>query len=291
MSNEEEIKMLINTRTGQIMVDNYVAETIFSKYKESDFLQLGKYIWYHYHVQPPIHLDIPNSDRMDLNLREINGYDVFSAKAQQWVRVAANVALSVKYYKNALNPVKPDDNALASAPNVIGLRDFSAANNGVTLGYTDSFVDNINTFKDLNGLNRYARNTGYLTKNLMYLYGIKESVINLEEIFKELSNNFDNSTTNIKKKSQKFYEGWRNDIIQDTLQNFKCKKVNKDFMAFLLLHMFKLCKDEFNIIDVEELIMDGRKRKGKGKLKKILQYVDEIITEIERMIKNNKNDL
>ena len=45
------IKLLKNKTTGQIINQTYTKQTIFHRFKEKDFIQIGRLLWYNYNVQ------------------------------------------------------------------------------------------------------------------------------------------------------------------------------------------------------------------------------------------------
>jgi hypothetical protein len=130
---------------------------------------------------------------------------------------------------------------------------------------SDFSIDLINLF-DPNNIRKISRSK------------IKENVIDLEEIFKELSIEFELSSENIESKNLNKFQIWRNRIILDTVNNFQYSKINKNFLAFIILHMFILCQDEFYIEEFED-VFDG------GKMTFLLKNL------IESNIKQIKNEI
>ena len=222
----KSVKLLKSKNTGQIIEQTLnTKKTIFNRFSEDDFIQIGRLLWYNYDVQN-------NVGAMDINVggNIVNALEIFTKKAQDYItRNGNNIRL------NNFNGTFPD----------ISKSDFRILINQWT-----------NT--NFNQLSNFRRSVGFLTNNLLYLNKIKESVIDLENVFKELSEEFELSTENIEDKNLQKFQYWRNRIILDTVNNFHYSKINRNFLAFIILHMFILCNDEFIIEDYEN-VFDGGK--------------------------------
>ena len=275
------IRLLKDNRSGAIIEQTYQMETIFSKYSEKDFLRIGIFLNYvlHSHGDDNMSLTItgPNSQ---------NALDIFSHKARNWIQTAKGGNLDMKYF--GATSTKPN-NIHSSEQNILGLNDFDG-DAELTLSVKDTnFGVNVNKltengFAALYMLGKYRKNVGYITKNLSYLADIEDSVIDLEEIFQKLSMEF--NKIEIEKRNKKRYEEWRNDIINDTVNVMHYKKTNRDFIAFLLLHMFNECFDEFDIYEFEA-ISDGRL-----KVRSLDKYMKELRRKMKReLIKEVKKEV
>lgn len=223
----KSVKLLKSKNTGQIIEQTlYTKKTIFHRFKEDDFIQIGRLLWYNYNVQNNVGaMDINN-----VNGPNINALEIFTKKAQDHItRNGGNIRLN---------------NFIGAVPD-ISKSDFTV----LISQWTNA---------NFNQLSNFRRSVGFLTNNLLYLNKIKESVIDLENVFQELSEEFESSSDNIEDKNLQKFQYWRNRIILDTVNNFHYSKINRNFLAFIILHMFILCKDEFNIEDYEN-VFDGGK--------------------------------
>jgi len=255
---KEIIKLLKNKKTGQIVTQEVYKKTIFHRFKENDYIQIGRLLWYNYNVEN-------NINAMDINIgNNNNALEIFTKKARDYI----------------IDPTRGVD------INIIKLEYF----NGTVDEFSETdFTPNINQWTNVNfnKLSTFRRSVGFLTKNLLYLNKIKESVIDLEEVFKELSEQFESSSENIEDKNLLKFQFWRNRIILDTINNFEYSKINKNFLAFIILHMFILCQDEFYIEDFED-VFDG------GKITILLKNliesnIKQIKNEINKKRKKSKN--
>jgi hypothetical protein len=220
----KSVKLLKSKNTGQIIEQTLnTKKTIFNRFNEDDFIQIGRLLWYNYDVQN-------NVGAMDINVNGHNALEIFTKKAQDHItRNGGNIRL------NNFNGTVPD---ISKSDFTILINQWNNAN--------------------FNQLSNFRRSVGFLTNNLLYLNKIKESVIDLENVFKELSEEFELSTENIEDKNLQKFQYWRNRIILDTVNNFHYSKINRNFLAFIILHMFILCNDEFIIEDYEN-VFDGGK--------------------------------
>jgi hypothetical protein len=239
------VKLLKNKKTGQIVEQSYKKETIFHRFKEHDYIQIGRLLWYNYDVGN-------NKNAMDINVtsNNVNALEIFTKKAQDYIKTGGGY-IRLDNFNSGINDISETD-----------------------------FTQIINqwTNTNLNKLTNFRKSVGFLTKNLLYLNKIKENVIDLEEIFKELSIEFELSSENIESKNLNKFQIWRNRIILDTVNNFQYSKINKNFLAFIILHMFILCQDEFYIEEFED-VFDG------GKMTFLLKNL------IESNIKQIKNEI
>ena len=218
------IKLIKNTKTNDVFLDDYRTSTLLNKYSENDFINLGMLFWYHYDVEKkPI--------AMRINVLKENALNIFSSNAQQYI----------------INSIRPS----GSSPQYhIDLCDF---NKDLLSSY--KFEDLINTIstKNLKVLENYRKTTGHITKNLLHIVKIKHTKLDLQQLFLTLSKEFDSQTNDITEKTLLHYQLWRNKYIKDTVRNFPLKKINRDFLSFLILHMFLLCEDEFTIYETSEI--------------------------------------
>lgn len=240
------VKLLKNKKTGQVVTQLYKKETIFHRFKEDDYIQIGRLLWYNYDTgNNPIAMDIHVTDN------NVNALEIFTKKAQEYITKTGGGYIRLNNFNSGINDISETD-----------------------------FTQIINqwTNANLNKLTNFRRSVGFLTKNLLYLNKIKENVIDLEEVFKELSNEFELSSENIENKNLNKFQIWRNRIILDTVNSFQYSKINKNFLAFIILHMFILCQDEFYIEEFED-VFDG------GKMTILLKNL------IESNIKQIKNEI
>ena len=108
-------------------------------------------------------------------------------------------------------------------------------------------------------IGKFQKEYGSVIRKFIILKSRKKNIIDIEKFFQELSTEFDLFENDILYKNLKGFQNWRNRIISDTVNNFEFRIINKNFLAFILLHLFILCQDEFNIMELEYLEVDGGK--------------------------------
>lgn len=257
-----KIRLIKNAVTGDIEEDTYGNDTVFSGYKESDFLAIGKLIEYGNSnpANPPPGGPPPQGSGglQIVVLQADSNADVFSTLMQYYLRTpnVAAPALPAIYVQKPLpgNPFIPFG---------LELDDFKSYNVG---GYLIKVNQDFTKYvKDLGAslghLRTYGKSIGMIDKNLMYMKRINASGIQLDEVCARLSEEFSAISGNRRKRNQLHYTRWRNDMIQDTVQGLNLRKVNRDFIAFILFNIFALCFDDIDIEDITDVQLDGRKRR------------------------------
>lgn len=226
------IRLYRNKKTGDIYQDLTITNTLFNQFSEDDFIIFSSLIYFIKEVETKpdemkIKIDGDNSE---------NALSIFSSKAQSWIKTKK------------------------SDQNYIDLKDFNGINPSLS---TKNFENEINLIskEKLDKLRNYGKSTGFLTKNLLVISRIKDSKIQLDYLIKELSKLYLEQHPNITDRSLEDYQYWRNKIIKNTTRNFILKRINRDFLSFLLLHIFKYIEEYLEIIDYEELF-DGKKIKS-----------------------------
>jgi hypothetical protein len=244
------VRLLRNKRSGQILQQNYTKQTLFHRFSEEDYIQIGILLYYYF--------DIENSpNKMDIDVNKYNALEIFSKKGQEYIT----------------NP---------NHGNMIKLSDFDGTHNEIS---TVNYVEYIDKWKqlDLRKLGNYGKNVGELSDNLLYLNYIEDNIINLKNFFKELSNEYDLSEQDIYYKNLKGFQIWRNRIINDTVINFDYSSINRNFLSFILIHLFILCHRRFRILDLEYFDDSGR-----TKMDKLHDIVKSKIKQIKNKIKKIK---
>ena len=245
------IRLLKNKNSGQIYKQTSIKKTLFHRFTEKDYISIGILLYYHFDVE-----NIVNA--MDINVVDENALDIFTPKAKSYIKTAAGEnKIKLGYFGEP--PVQ----------------DVSKKN----------YIKKIDKWKDLNKLGNFRRNTGQLSENLLYLNHVKKNIIDIENFFQELSSEFDLFENDILYKNLKGFQNWRNRIISDTVNNFEFRIINKNFLAFILLHLFILCQDEFNIMELEYLEVDG----GKSLFSKLHNIIDSKIKQIKNELKKKKS--
>lgn len=224
----EVVRLLRNNNTGQTLQQIYTKKTILHRFSEEDYIEIGILLYYYYIGNTTGN----NNSKMnipDINGKKINALEIFTNKAQT-------------YIENNNNTIKLDD--------------FNGTQTDIS---NINYIEYIDKWKqiDLNKLGKYGKNTGEITDNLLYLNYIKENVINLSDLFDELSKDFELSENDIFYKNLKGFQNWRNRLINDTVNNFEYSYFNKNFLSFILLHLFILCGGKFKIRNLEYI--DGGK--------------------------------
>ena len=217
------IQLLKNKNSGQIFKQTYTKETLFHLFTEKDYINIGILLHYHYDTGT-----IANA--MDINVVNENALDIFTSKAQNHITAGGDNKIKLEYFNGRVPAVSKKN-----------------------------YIEKIDKWKDLTKLGNFRRNTGQLSENLLYLNHVKKNIIDIEKFFQELSTEFDLFENDILYKNLKGFQNWRNRIISDTVNNFEFRIINKNFLAFILLHLFILCQDEFNIMELEYLEVDGGK--------------------------------
>ena len=242
------VKLLKNNNTGQTLQQIYTKKTILHRFSEDDYIEIGILLYYYFGVES-------NPNAMDINdITGKNVLEIFTKNAQTYIGLHGNT---------------------------IRLSDFDGTH--IEISNID-YIKYIDKWKltDLNKLGNYRKNTGYLTDNLLYLNYIKDNVINLSELFEELSNEFELSENDIFYKNLKGFQIWRNRLINDTVNNFEYSEINKNFLSFILLHIFILCHRKFKIRNLEYI--DG----GKS-INNLEKMINLKIKQIKNEIKKNNS--
>ena len=239
------VRLLRNKKTDQLFEQKYFKKTSFHRFTENDYIELGILLHYYFDVE-----NKPTA--MDINVNTHNALEIFTTKAQTYITKDGGNEIKLEYF---------DGNH----------KDVSNYN----------FVKKIDKWKqlDLDKLGKYRRNIGHLTENLLYLNHIKDNIIDLQVFFKELAIEHDLSEDDILYKNEKRFQMWRNRIINDTVNNFEFSTINKNFLSFIILHLFILCHDEFNILEFE--YVDN----GKTQINKLLDIVNSKIKQVKNKIK------
>jgi len=77
----KSVKLLKSKNTGQIIEQTLnTKKTIFNRFSEDDFIQIGRLLWYNYDVQN-------NVGAMDINVggNIVNALEIFTKKAQDYI--------------------------------------------------------------------------------------------------------------------------------------------------------------------------------------------------------------
>jgi len=262
----DKIRIYKNKITEEVFLDRTKTETILTKYTEDDYIFIATLIYY-LNKKKDMKINISNHDQKD----NMNGLLAFSYKTQTWIKTKRNEKLN-SYFKEEIKPV--DD---ASDNGYIDITDFTKTSSP-SISSNQNYEDLINkiTEEKLKKLKEFRQAIGYLPDNFLSMTNISKIDINsgiIEKIFNDISKQFLIDNPLIYFRSNEYYEMWRNKLIKLTVDNIKRKRINKDFLSFILLHIFKLAYEygKIDIIDLVEIIPDGRKkkkRKSKRKLKK-----------------------
>ena len=246
------IRLLRNKITGQIYQQTHNKKTLFHRFTERDYLEIGILLHYYFNVEK-------EKNAMDINLKEKNAFEIFSTRAQKYVNVNANI-IKLSYFNGDHKDISSVD-----------------------------YTKHINKWKEENfkKLINYRQAFWHLTDNMLYLNYIKDNIIDIKEFFTELSSEFEIFENDIVYRDLNRFQYWRNRIINDTVNNFEYSFINKNFLSFILLHLFILCEHEFDITDVEYIDQfDGGKIKTFTNLQKI---IESKIKYIENEIKKKKS--
>lgn len=208
------VRIVENTITGQKYFDYSRTSTFLTKYSEDDYISLAKLYWFFYNVET-------HASNMKIDLNQYNAIDLFSSKAKDY---------------------------LTGRGNIINLDDFRGRPNTLSNDNYEEFINNL-SIKNLNIVKKYRQTLGYLPKNILSMLGITFTKIDLREVVNVLSKEFDSTTPNLEHKSKINYIMWRNQYIRDTVRNFKRKKINKDFLIFIILFIFVMFESEFSIYE------------------------------------------
>jgi hypothetical protein len=242
------VRLLRNNKTGQTFQQKYTKKTIFHRFTEDDYIEIGILLYYCFNIEI-------NPDAMNINVVDKGAIDIFTTKAQTYITANGNI---------------------------IKLSDFDGTKPEISnYNYTE-YIDKWK-MTDFKKMGNYRKNTGYLNDNLLYLNYIKHNVINLSELFDELSDKFEATENDILYKNLKAFQNWRNRIINDTVNNFDYVDINKNFLSFILLHLFILCNRKFNIRDLEYI--DG----GKITINRLENMINLKIKQIKNKIKKSKS--
>jgi len=250
----EIVRLLRNKNTGQTLQQIYTTKTIFHRFSEEDYIEIGILLYYYY-VGYTTGISTSTMDITEISGKKLNALEIFTNKAKKYIDDKGDDTIKLNYF---------DGNHT----------EISEIN----------YIEYIDKWKklELDKLGKYRKNTGELTDNLLYLNYIKENVINLSELFDELSKDFELSENDIFYKNLKGFQNWRNRLINDTVNNFEYSYFNKNFLSFILLHLFILCGDKFKIRNLEYI--DG----GKS-INNLEKMLNSKIKQIKNEIKKSKS--
>jgi hypothetical protein len=232
------IRLLKNKITGQIYQQTHNKKTLFHRFTERDYLEIGILLHYYFNIEKE-----PNA--MDINLKDKNAFEIFSKRAQEYIRNDSDNIIKLSYFEGNNKEISPVN-----------------------------YVKHINKWKQENfkKLINYRQAFLHLTDNMLYLNYIKDNIIDIKEFFTELSSEFEIFEDDIVYRDLNRFQYWRNRIINDTVNNFEYSFINKNFLSFILLHLFILCEHEFDITDVEYIEQfDGGKIKTFTNLQKMIE--------------------
>lgn len=247
------IRLLKNKITGQIYQQTHNKKTLFHRFTERDYLEIGILLHYYFNIEKE-----PNA--MDINLKDKNAFEIFSKRAQDYIRNDSADIIKLSYFEGNNKEISPVN-----------------------------YVKHINKWKQENfkKLINYRQAFWHLTDNMLYLNYIKDNIIDIKEFFTELSSEFEIFEDDIVYRDLNRFQYWRNRIINDTVNNFEYSFINKNFLSFILLHLFILCEHEFDITDVEYIEQfDGGKIKTFTNLQKM---IESKIKYVKNEIKKNKS--
>jgi hypothetical protein len=250
----EVVRLLRNKNTGQTIQQIYTTKTIFHRFSEEDYIEIGILLYYYYIGYTTGISTTSPMDILDVNGYKLNAIEIFTNKAQKYIETNSNT-IKLEYFNGTH-------------------KDISEIN----------YIEYIDKWKklELDKLGKYTKNTGQLSDNLLYLSYIKENVVNLSDLFDELSKDFELSENDIFYKNLKGFQNWRNRLINDTVNNFEYSYFNKNFLSFILLHLFILCNNKFKIRNLEYI--DGGKT-----INNLEQMLNSKINHIKNQLKKRKS--
>jgi hypothetical protein len=224
----EVVRLLRNKNTGQTLQQIYTTKTIFHRFSEDDYIEIGILLYYYY-VGYTTGIST-SMDIKEISGKKLNALEIFTNKAKKYIEGIGDDTIKLDYFNGKHTEISEIN-----------------------------YIEYIDKWKklELDKLGKYRKNTGQLTENLLYLTYIKENVMNLSELFDELSEKFELSENDIFYKNLKGFQSWRNRLINDTVNNFEYSYFNKNFLSFILLHLFILCGNKFKIRNLEYI--DGGK--------------------------------
>jgi hypothetical protein len=149
------IRLLKNVNSGQIFKQTYTKETLFHRFTEKDYINIGILLYYHFDIKT-----IPNA--MDINVDNENALDIFTPKARIYITNTGGGEIKLEYFDGNIADVSKKD-----------------------------YIKKIDKWKDLTKLGNFRKNTGQLSENLLYLNHVKKNIIDIEKFFQELSTEFD----------------------------------------------------------------------------------------------------
>ena len=251
------VRIYKNQITNQIYMDNKKTKTILTKYTEDDYIFIAKLICY---IKKPENMELNICD-LDDDKNCMNGLLSFSYKTQAWIKTEPS-----KLIKSYFSDNKPND---ASRKGYINLIDFKYINKP-SISASHDFQEIINTFtpENLENLKEFGLSYGFITKNLLEIsdtYDIDIDSGIIKKIFNDISNQFLLDNSEIYFRSKEYYEIWRNKLIKLTVDNIELNRINRDFLSFILLHIFELAyrKSKIKIMILKEIDFDGKKKKRK----------------------------
>jgi len=257
----KSVRIYKNQLTNQIYLDNKKTETILTKYTEDDYIFIAKLICF---IKKPENMELNICDIDDENC--INGLLSFSYKTQAWIKTEPEKAIKSYFSDN-----KPND---SSKKGYINLIDFKYINKP-SISSSHDFQQIINTFtkENLEKLKEFGLSYGFITKNLLEIsdtYDIDLDSGIIKKIFNDISKQFLIDNPEIYFRSKEYYEIWRNKLIKLSVDNIELNRINRDFLSFILLHIFELAcsKSKIKIVNLKEIdFVDGKKKKRRSKRK------------------------
>jgi len=262
----DKIRLYKNETTDEIILDKSKNETILTKYTEEEYIFIGILLYF------------TDKNNMKLNISDIskndciNGLLAFSYKTQTWIKTKQDNQLE-SYFKKEKKPLD------ASNEGYISIDDFKYTTNP-SISSSKNYKELIDKLKPdkLQKLKEFGLSYGFISENILdisdtYNLNIKSGI--LKDIFKDISKQFLLDNPMVYFRSKEYYEIWRNKLIKLSVDNIERKKINRDFLSFILLNIFELAfkRGVIDVVNLIEINPDGKKykkkkRKSKRKSKK-----------------------